>query len=79
LVYCPWVENSTEEDFMEKETHIELDLDVYGWFEERERIMQQIEVGLLSLFKKHHKSTGDHRRTGCFQVELSLPKFYRGG
>lgn len=59
---------------MEKQTKIEMTLDVYGWIMERERIMNEIETRLHQLFVKHRILTGDHRSTGCFHVELSLPK-----
>lgn len=59
---------------MEKETKIELVLDVAGWFKERDRIMHEIEVGVIKMFLEHKRHTDQHRSTGCFTVELSLPE-----
>ena len=62
---------------MKKQTIVELDLDVYGWIKDRERVMEQIENHIAAMFRLHRHDTKQVRRTGCFHVELSLPEIER--
>ena len=62
---------------MEKQTTIGVDLAVAQWLLDRERVLDDLEILITTFFKVHKNTTGDERRTGCFHVELSLPKVER--
>ncbi len=62
---------------MEKQTKIELTLAVAQWITDKPWIMREIEIGIYRLFLEHRDTTDQWRSTGCFHVELSLPKVER--